>query len=76
MDSGFAWGRHHLGQAYEQKRMYTEALAEMRQALAVSAVNNRHLARVAHILAVSGKRSEAQINSAPIPQKLLSAAKW
>ena len=60
LDSTFALARNRLGLAYEQKGMYKEAVAEFLEAAAYS---NRHpnvLAALAHVLAVSGDRNEAQ----------------
>jgi tetratricopeptide (TPR) repeat protein len=59
MDPSYTWARFHLSQAYEQKRMYTEAVAELQQAIP-SSVRHRHLAGMAHIFAVSGKRADAR----------------
>jgi TolB-like protein/DNA-binding winged helix-turn-helix (wHTH) protein/Tfp pilus assembly protein PilF len=60
MDPSYTWARVHLSQAYEQKGMYKEAIVELQQAMASSSVNHRHLAGMAHIFAVSGRRGEAR----------------
>jgi DNA-binding winged helix-turn-helix (wHTH) protein/TolB-like protein/Tfp pilus assembly protein PilF len=60
MDPNYVWARAHLSQAYEQKGMYTEAMDELRLVIAASSVNHRHLAGLAHIYAVSGRRGEAR----------------
>ncbi len=60
MDPSYTWARVHLSQAYEQKGMYTAAIAELQQAIASSSVNHRHMAGMAHIYALSGRRVEAR----------------
>jgi tetratricopeptide (TPR) repeat protein len=60
MDPSYTWARVHLSQAYEQKGMYAEAISELQQAIVPSSVNHRHLAGMAHIFAVSGRRGEAR----------------
>ena len=60
MESNYSWARMHLSLAYEQKGMYSEAIAELQQAQASSTLSHRYLALLARIYAVSGKRQEAQ----------------
>jgi tetratricopeptide (TPR) repeat protein len=60
MDPSYIWARVHLSQAYEQMGMYAEAIDELQQAVAISSVNHRHLAGLAHIFAVSGRQGESR----------------
>jgi tetratricopeptide (TPR) repeat protein len=49
-----------LGRAYEQKGSYTEAIAELKQALQLSEGGSSELAALGHAYAQSGDRAEAQ----------------
>jgi tetratricopeptide (TPR) repeat protein len=49
-----------LGQAYEQKGMYPEALAALEKAVELSGGNLVMIAALAHAWALAGKRAEAQ----------------
>jgi TolB-like protein/Flp pilus assembly protein TadD len=60
MDPTFALAHKRLGLVYEQKGMYREAVAELRQAAAYSDQNPTALAELAHALAVSGDKAEAR----------------
>ena len=48
-----------LGQVYEQKGMFPEAIAEFRQAVALSTGNAASVAALGHGYAVAGRRAEA-----------------
>jgi len=48
-----------LGQAYEQRGMYREAIAELQKAVNLSAARTQALAALGHAYAVSGRKSEA-----------------
>ncbi len=48
-----------IGEAYVEKGMHEEAIAEIRKAVALSEGNTRALATLGHAYAVSGRRSEA-----------------
>jgi eukaryotic-like serine/threonine-protein kinase len=54
------WGHFYLGQAYEQKARYNEAIAEFNKALGISEGSTEAIAALGHAYAVSGKRREAQ----------------
>jgi serine/threonine protein kinase/lipoprotein NlpI len=54
------WGHYYLGQAYEQKARYNEAIAEFNKALGISEGSTEAIAALGHAYAVSGKRREAQ----------------
>ena len=60
IDPNFIIAHWMLALAYEQKKMYTEALAELRTAVALSARNSIALALLGHVLAQSGSKGEAQ----------------
>ena len=49
-----------LGQAYEQKRMSQEAIAELERAVSLSGGSPVYLASLAHAYGTAGRRSEAQ----------------
>ncbi len=57
-DNFFA--HYYLGQAYEQKARYEEAIAELKKAIAKSPAGSEATAALGHIYAVSGHRDEAQ----------------
>src|SRR3989442_3058940 len=59
IDPNFALAHHGLGWAYEQKRMYREAILEFQKASTLSAGNTLMLASLSHAYAVAGKRGEA-----------------
>lgn len=59
MDPGYAWAYFNLSQACEQQQKYEDALAAMQRSIELSAATHRHLAGLAHIYAVSGRRDEA-----------------
>jgi TolB-like protein/DNA-binding winged helix-turn-helix (wHTH) protein/Tfp pilus assembly protein PilF len=60
MDPTFAFAHYRLGTVYEQNGMYEEAVAEFRRAADYSQQHPTALAALAHTLAVSGNKSEAQ----------------
>jgi serine/threonine-protein kinase len=57
-DNFFA--HYYLGQAYEQKGRYEEAIAELKKAVAKSPASSEATAALGHVYAVSGHRDEAQ----------------
>jgi eukaryotic-like serine/threonine-protein kinase len=54
------WGHYYLGQAYEQKGRYAEAIAEFNKALGLSGASTEAIAALGHAYAVSGNRRKAQ----------------
>jgi tetratricopeptide (TPR) repeat protein len=54
------WAHYFLGQAYEQKGRYEEAIAELKKAIAKSPASTEATAALGHVYAVSGRRDEAQ----------------
>jgi eukaryotic-like serine/threonine-protein kinase len=54
------WGHYYLGQAYEQKARYAEAIAEFNKALGLSGASTEAIAALGHAYAVSGNRRKAQ----------------
>ena len=59
MDPNFGLAHNHLGQAYLQKHMNDDAIAELRQAVKLSGGSATCLANLARAYVASGKRSEA-----------------
>lgn len=59
MDPNFALPRMVLGQAYEQKSAYPQAIAELQKAVAVSHDSPPMLGALGHALGVSGDRAAA-----------------
>ena len=59
MDPTFALAHNQLGQAYLQKQMHDEAIAELQKAVQLSAGSPTCIANLARVYAASGKRSEA-----------------
>jgi TolB-like protein/DNA-binding winged helix-turn-helix (wHTH) protein/Flp pilus assembly protein TadD len=59
MDPGFAPARMVLGQAYEQKGMLKEAVAEFEKASSLDSASSMYAACRAHALALAGRRAEA-----------------
>jgi TolB-like protein/Flp pilus assembly protein TadD len=59
MDPGFAPARMVLGQAYEQKGMLKEAVAEFEKASSLDGASSMYAACRAHALALAGRRAEA-----------------
>ncbi|HEY6122398.1 MAG TPA: tetratricopeptide repeat protein [Pyrinomonadaceae bacterium] len=57
-DNFFA--HYYLGQAYEQKGRYKEAIAELKKAIAKSPAASEATAALGHVYAVAGHRDEAQ----------------
>lgn len=55
----FAPARLVLGQAYEQKGMLTEAIAEFEQASALGGQHSMCIAALAHAFGIAGRRAEA-----------------
>jgi Flp pilus assembly protein TadD len=59
MDPNFALAHNQLAQAYLQKHMYDEAVAELRKAVQLSGGSPTCIANLARAFVASGKRSEA-----------------
>ena len=59
MDPNFGLAHNHLGQAYLQKHMNDEAVAELQEAVKLSGGSPTCIANLARAYAASGKRSEA-----------------
>jgi tetratricopeptide (TPR) repeat protein len=59
MDPNFALAHNQLAQAYLQKQMYSEAVAEMQKAVQLSGGSPTCVANLARAYVASGKRSEA-----------------
>lgn len=60
IDPNFVAVHRVLGQAYEQKGMLKEAIAELEKAARLSQGASLYAASLAHAYAVAGKRSEAE----------------
>ena len=60
MDPNFALAHNQLAQAYLQKHMYDDAVAELQKAVQLSGGSPTCIANLARAYAVSGKRSDAQ----------------
>jgi tetratricopeptide (TPR) repeat protein len=60
IDPGFARAHFRLGRAYEQKKDYTAAIAELRQAVSLSGGEPCHQGSLGHVLPLSGKTEEAR----------------
>src|SRR5439155_73351 len=60
LDSSLGVAHWYLGRVYVQKAMYQEAITEFRAAISLSNGKPRMKASLAHALAVSGRRAEAQ----------------
>jgi TolB-like protein/DNA-binding winged helix-turn-helix (wHTH) protein/Tfp pilus assembly protein PilF len=60
MDPSFALARMVLGQAYEQKRAYPRALAELQRAVTGSHDSPQMLGALGHVYGVSGNRAQAE----------------
>ena len=59
MDPNFSVAHFELGQAYAQKRMYSEAIAELQRAIALSGGGTTSTSNLAYVYAISTKRNEA-----------------
>jgi tetratricopeptide (TPR) repeat protein len=59
MDPNFALAHNQLAQAYLQKQMYDEAVAELKTAVQLSAGSPAFIANLARAYVASGKRNEA-----------------
>ena len=59
IEPNFVQAHWYLGQVYEQKGKYSEAIAELQQAAALSKGAPIYLGALAHAYAVSGQRAEA-----------------
>src|ERR1700758_247003 len=59
MDPNFAIARYELGQAYQQKHMYDEAIEEFTKAIQLAGDNEIFKANLAYAYASSGKQEEA-----------------
>ncbi len=60
MDPNFGLAHRYLGLAYEQKRMYAEAILEFQNAGTLSGARPLDLASLGHSYAVAGKTTEAR----------------
>jgi TolB-like protein/Tfp pilus assembly protein PilF len=60
MDPSFVEAHLYLGWIYEQKGMFAEALAELRQALSASGGGPRFVSALGHAYAISGQRRMAE----------------
>jgi Flp pilus assembly protein TadD len=60
MDPNFVQSRLFLGQVYEKKAMFAEAIAEFRQGLSASGGDPRLISALGHAYAISDKRSMAE----------------
>jgi Flp pilus assembly protein TadD len=59
MDPNFAMGHYELGQAFVQKQMYNEAIAEFQRAIELAGDNAAFDSNLAYAYAVSGRRGDA-----------------
>ena len=60
IDPNYWFHRLYLGRCYEQKRMMPEAIAEFRRAVDLDSEQSENWSGLAHALAVSGKKAEAE----------------
>ena len=60
IDPSFPWAHYRLGQAFEGKEMFAQALAELEKAKQLYPGNNEISAALAHAYAVSGSKTKAQ----------------
>jgi tetratricopeptide (TPR) repeat protein len=60
MDPSFALPRMILGQAYEQKKSYPQAIAELEKAVSVSHDSPPMLGALGHAYGVAGRRADAE----------------
>ena len=63
LDPNFILGRYRLGQAYADKQMYNEAIAEYNHALKLPGGKSLGLTGLAHTYALANRREEAQESS-------------
>jgi len=59
MDPRFALGHYQLGQSFVQRRMYKEAIDELRKAIALSGGNTTFASGLSYVYAISGRKNEA-----------------
>ena len=59
MDPHFAVTHYELGQAFVQKHMYDEGIAELQKAIGLSGGNKAFRSNLAYAYATSGRRNEA-----------------
>jgi tetratricopeptide (TPR) repeat protein len=59
MDPNFAIARYELGQAYQQKHMYNEAIEEFKRAIQLAGDNEIFKANLTYAYAASGRQEEA-----------------
>jgi eukaryotic-like serine/threonine-protein kinase len=60
MDPNFLRGRYILGMAYEQKKMYSEAIAELEAARRLSEDGPHYVASLGHAYAAAGRTADAR----------------
>jgi tetratricopeptide (TPR) repeat protein len=65
----FAEARYYLGLAYEQKAMFTDAIAQFRQALNASGGTPRYVSALGHSYAISGQRSMVEQSLARLKEQ-------
>ena len=59
MDPNFAVAHYELGQAFEQRHMHAEAIAEFQRAIELSGHSGAFDSNLAYVYAVSGQKEEA-----------------
>jgi tetratricopeptide (TPR) repeat protein len=69
VEPSFVEGHVSLGWAYEQKAMFTEAIAEFRQALSLSGRHPRFVSALGHAYAISGQRRLAEESLADLKEQ-------
>jgi tetratricopeptide (TPR) repeat protein len=58
LDPGFVPARLALGQAYEQTKMYREAIGELERTVGLSGGSPAYIASLAHAYGVTGRKSD------------------
>ncbi len=62
MYPNFPVGHRRLGQIYEQKGMYAEAILELEKALAIAEEDTETMSVMAHVYASWGRRTDAEVS--------------